>query len=321
MRNIIPSPALPGTQQPGAGTPPTAIYRPNPATAPPAAAPAPQRHGPPSAAPTGMHWEGGGPWRPFHLVANPATPAPSPVPGVPRPGTTGIQPTSQPPGAGGLPGVARQTPGMSPGPGQPSPGPPQPGGGPGGPPAGPGGTPQPGAYNDPYSALLAAVPLMQQQMTQNLAGAEAQAGFTGNRFGTYGADAASRVGAQTSMQMNQMLLQTMQDQANRDQQNALTASGQGIQLGQAQNQMDMQKLMSEFGIGQYEQNRQDQFSNTAFQDWQQNRLGWLGPAMQLAMGQHAGSTNPGQIYQTTQPGSAGALDYASALGPLLAAFL
>lgn len=194
-------------------------------------------------------------------------------------------------------------------------------GGPQGAPQGPGGTPQPYAYNDPYSALLASVPLMQQQMTQNIAGAEAQAGFTGNRFGTYGADSAARAGAQTSMQMNQALLQAMGDQANRDQQNALTASGQSIQLGGLQNQIDLQKLMAEAGIGQWEQGRQDQFSNTAFQDWSQNRLGWLGPAMQLALGQHAGSTNPGQIYSTTTPGTPGGIDYASALGPLLAAFL
>lgn len=186
---------------------------------------------------------------------------------------------------------------------------------------GPGGTPQPYAYNDPYNALLAAVPVMQNQMNQNLASAESQAGFTGNRFGTYGANAAANVGAQTSMQENAMLLQAMQQQGQQDQQNALTASGQMMNLGNLQNNIAMDQINEPFQVGQYEQNRQDQFSNTAFQDWSQNRLGWLGPAMQLALGQHGATTNPGQIYSVQQPGTPGALNYAGGIASILGALL
>lgn len=185
---------------------------------------------------------------------------------------------------------------------------------------GPGATPTPGAFNDPYSALLASVPLMQQQMTQNIANAEAQAGFTGNRFGTYGANAAAQAGAQTSMGMNEQLLQAMLNQGQNDQRNALSASALGLQGENLGNQERIDQLMYPFQIGQFEQGRQDQFSNTAFNDWSQNRLGWLPMAAQLAMSQHPASYTPGSIYTTQQAGSPGFLQYATGIAGLLGAF-
>jgi hypothetical protein len=82
-------------------------------------------------------------------------------------------------------------------------------------------------------------------------------------------------------------------------------------LGGLMNQIDQSKIQLPFQIGQYEQGRQDGFSNQAYEDFERNKLGWLPFLGQMAGGQSGGS--PGQIYQTTTPGKPGAIDYASLL--------
>jgi hypothetical protein len=189
----------------------------------------------------------------------------------------------------------------------------------GGPPIGfPGQVPMPYAFNDPFQMFLSAVPLMNANRDKQIADAMSVAGFSGNRIGTAAANDAMRIGAETALAQDQMLLGLLGDYANNVENRALQANQQGIQLGGLLNSIQQDQLMIPFQIGAWEQGRQDNFANTAFQDWSANRLGWFPHLLQAAMSQGAGS--PGQIYTTTEPGKPGAVDWLTALGPLFSAF-
>lgn len=313
----------------------------------PAPAPSPAAGGPVAPArpapPAGMRYNAFGKLVPVRNVAPPpggpaAPPAPMPGPavgpGVPawlqqaHPGATpqqlqqlyqgylGRNPNA-PGNAGRPPAPGGQTGGVTPMP----PAPASPNGGwgmpPGAPPPSPGGSGpgfQPGDFNDPFNMFLSAVPGMNLNMQKQIGDAMATAGFSGNRYSSSAENAAGQIGAQNALDQNALLQKTLYDYANQRENRGLQADQLGLQTGQALDEMQRNRLQVPWGMGQYEQGRQDQFSNTAFQDWSQNRLGWLPMLLNAANAQGAGS--PGQIYQTTQPGSPGLSPWISLLGGL-----
>lgn len=177
--------------------------------------------------------------------------------------------------------------------------------------AGPG---QDYGYDDPISQVMAAIPAMNLNAQQQISGAMANAGFTGNRWGSAAMNQAGQIGSQNALQQNQMLTSALFDQANREQDRSLAAAQGSTALGGLLDQMAQNRLTTPFAIGQYEQGRQDNFANQAFQDWQQNKLGWFPYLLQAAASQGAGY--PGQVVPNTTPGTPGLLDYAQGLGGL-----
>lgn len=174
------------------------------------------------------------------------------------------------------------------------------------------------SFTDPFQQFLSAVPVMNLNRDKQISDSMAEAGFGGNRYGTYAAGKAAEIGGQTALQEDALLWNTLSDYGNKTQDRALQANQLGLNAAQLQDQMAQNRLLTPFQIAQYEQGRQDQFSNTAFQDWSQNRMGWLGPLLQAAMSQGAGS--PGQIYTTQTPSSPGAVDYMPLITGLLGLF-
>lgn len=211
----------------------------------------------------------------------PGGPAPSsPVPGPPLPGGPAPSGPFFMPGDDGRPIGAPPLP------------PPSPSTGP------PGGYPASGVneFLDPMMMFLSAVPAMRQNTTRAISDAMAQAGGTGNRWGTSAQRTAGQIGAESAMQENAMLQGLLADYANRSEDRALQATGQATGLGALLDQMAQSRIALPFGVGQYEQGRQDDLQRLLFSDWQSNRLGWLGPMLQAAMSQGAGSPgSPGQI--------------------------
>ncbi len=309
--------------------------QPVPAPSPAAPAPAPAGR---QAPPAGMRYNAAGQVVPIRNPVGPAqAPAPSPAPaagptggGIPlwlqraNPGATPQQLQAQyqnflgrnpaaPGNAGGVHSPATTGPfvpapaptggpvgsppgGQQPGPGQP-----------------PGGF-NPGDFNDPFNMFLAAVPGMNLNMNKQIADAMGTAGFSGNRYGTSAMNTAGQIGAQNALAQNELLQKTLYDYANNEQNRALQADQLGIQSAGLQNQIDQSKLTLPFSMAQYEQGRQDNFSNMAYQDWNQNKLGWFPYMLQAATSQGAGT--PGQIYQTQTAAQPGAADLLGLLGNL-----
>lgn len=190
------------------------------------------------------------------------------------------------------------------------------------PPTGPpGGMPASGVneFLDPMMMFLSAVPAMRMNTTRSISDAMAQAGGTGNRWGTSAQRTAGQIGAEAGMQENAMLQSLLADYANRSEDRALQATGQATGLGALLDQMAQSRVNVPFGVGQYEQGRQDDIQRLLFNDFQANRLGWLGPMLQAAMSQGAGSPgSPGQIINVPNNDSErGAVDWLT----LLAGFL
>lgn len=176
---------------------------------------------------------------------------------------------------------------------------------------------QPGAgtsFDDPISQVLAAIPAMNLNAQQQISGAMGNAGFTGNRWSSSAMNQAGQIGSQNAMQQNAMLTSALGDYANKAQDRSLQAAQGSTALGGLLDQMAQNRITTPFAVGQYEQGRQDNFSNQAFQDWQQNKLGWFPYLLQAATSQGAGS--PGQVVPITSAGTPGAIDYAQGLGGL-----
>jgi hypothetical protein len=172
-------------------------------------------------------------------------------------------------------------------------------------------------FTDPMQMFMSAIPAMRLNTEKQIADAMAQAGGTGNRWGTSAQRTAGQIGAESGMQENALLQSMLSNFANQQENRALQATGQGTALGALQDQMARDRIGTESGVGMWEQGRADNFSNTAFQDWSQNRLGWLGPFLQAAMSQGAGSpAQPGQIYSTTTPSQPGGADWLTLLAGL-----
>lgn len=176
--------------------------------------------------------------------------------------------------------------------------------------------PQPYAFNDPFNALLSAFPLMDLNAKKQISGAMADAGFTGNRYGSAAMRKAGEIGSENALAENQLANSVLSDFANKSEDRALQATGMGTSLGALLDAIQQNKINVPLGAGQLEQGRQDQFANTRFQDWSQNRLGWFPYLLQAAMSRNAGS--PGSTFAVPQPGKPSTLDQ---WGPLIGAFL
>jgi hypothetical protein len=169
-----------------------------------------------------------------------------------------------------------------------------------------------GNFNDPMNSFLAAVPMMNLNMNKQIGDAMATAGFSGNRYGTSAMNTAGQIGAENALAQNALLQKTLFDYSQGQEDRALQATGLGLQAGNALDQMQQNRLNLPFAQGAWEQGRQDNFSNMAYQDFERNKAGWLPMLLQAAMSQ--GNSSPGQIYQTSTPGSPGASDWLQLLG-------
>lgn len=252
-------------------------------------------------------------WAARKPVAAPPPSTPTPPPAAPAPPTPGppVGGTPNAPGAGPMPGPPAG--GMPPGGGY----------GPGDPPASPwggmpaGGPLAPGVANefeDPMMMFLSAVPAMRLNTQKQLSDAMAQAGMGGNRWGTSAQRTAGQIGAESAMQENALMSNLLSNYANNQENRALQATGQATNLGGMLDQMAQSRVALPFQVGGYEQGRQDDFSKMAFDDWSANRLGWMGPLLQAAMSQGAGSPgSPGQIIPITEGGKEGTADWLALL--------
>lgn len=169
-----------------------------------------------------------------------------------------------------------------------------------------------GDFNDPMNSFLAAVPMMNANMNRQIGDAMATAGFSGNRYGTSAMNTAGQIGAENSLAQNALLQKTLFDYSQGQENRALQATGMGLQTGQALDQMQQSRLQLPYGMFSGEQGRQDNFANMSYQDFERNKTGWMPMLLQAAMSQ--GNSSPGQIYQTSTPGSPGASDWLSLLG-------
>ena len=252
------------------------------------------------------HWEGGGQWRPRRWVPDaPAASSPRPpvvassAPETPAAGQPPV--TSTPVQPHDVPHTTQPQPFM-PGPAQ----------------SGASGGMTYGDFNDPYNSYLASIPVMQNQMMHQIGDAMAGAGFTGNRWSSSAENAAGQIGAETSMKLNQMLNQTMYDQANRDLDRAMQTVPLQYQGAQLEDDMQRNRLQDLFGFGGWEQGRQDNFARDARDQFNQDRLGFLPLLLQFAGAQ--GTPSGGTPYQVvTDPGKAPTIppELISLLGGLL----
>ncbi len=163
--------------------------------------------------------------------------------------------------------------------------------------------------------FLSAVPVMNANMTRQIGDSMAQAGFTGNRWGTSAMNAAGQIGAENALTQNAMMQGLLSDYANRQEDRALQATGMSMGLGDMLDRQAQDRFMLPAQLGMWEQGRQDDFSRMAYEDFDKHRLGWLPMMMQAAMSQGAGS--PGSVVPITQPGSPGAADWMTILAGLL----
>jgi hypothetical protein len=201
---------------------------------------------------------------------SPFVPSPVPAPGAPIYG-------------GPLGGLQGQF-GTSPAPGQGGFGPPQGYAGPGSPVV-PGG----GDFRDPMASFLAAVPMMNMNAHKQIDDALSQFGGGGLRWGTDAAGKAAEIGSENALQQNSMLQSSLQDYARQQEDRALQASGMGLGLGGMLDQQAQDRVKLPFQVGAWEQQRQDDFANQYYQDFERNKLGWLPMLAGAAQGQHGGS--------------------------------
>lgn len=170
---------------------------------------------------------------------------------------------------------------------------------------------EPDNYNpatDPWKLFEQMVPVMNLNRDKQIGDAMATAGMDGNRWSTYSAGRAGQIGAETSLAQDALLGQLVNQFANNQEDRSLQGARLGLDSAALQEQMTQNRMTLPFQFGQYEQGRQDRFSQAAYDDFERNKLGWLGLLLHSADQQGAGS--PGQIYTTQTPGSPGVAGYA-----------
>lgn len=189
----------------------------------------------------------------------------------------------------------------------------------------------PNSFGDPYNVYLSTVPMFQDEARKNIQQSMAQAGLSGNRFGTAAQRTAANVGAETANKQQALLQNLLYGQANQDLDRALQASLHGsdiasreklgfgnLQMQSAlgmgnlalgQDEQRRKRMQDLFGVAQYEQGRQDQYSMIPYQEFLQSRMGFIPLLMQLAGSQGAGSQ--GSPVTTTTGGGPGLIDLAS----------
>lgn len=166
-----------------------------------------------------------------------------------------------------------------------------------------------GDYNDPYNLYLSAAPIMQQNATREIQGAMANAGFGGNRYGSSAMQQAGQIGANTSLQMNDMLTQLMYNQTNQDLDRQMQAAGMYLQA----TPMVENALSSRYGakadalaarMRAFEQQRAAAMSaqRMRYSDFEKNKYGTL-PMLMGALTNSIGQ-GPEPII-TTKGGSSG----------------
>lgn len=207
-----------------------------------------------------------------------------------------------------------------------------------------------GPFNGPTSAMdvyRSAVPVMQQQMKDNIDQAMAQTGLTGNRFSSSAQTRAAEVGAETGLQQQQLLSDLLYRQTNTDLDRALQATGMQQQADMQRNALGMQYALgggdqalraAQLGydqgrgnydmqwnninqlaqLGQWEQGRQDQFSLMPYQEFLNSRQGWIPQAMGAFSS--VGSPIPQQPITTQSGGGPSSLDYALQAASIAAMF-
>lgn len=171
-----------------------------------------------------------------------------------------------------------------------------------------------GNFNDPFNALMSAIPVMQRETDRQIGGAMAQAGFTGNRYSSAAMQAAGDIGAASAERQNAMLNQTMYDMS----QQALDRQMQAAQayLAASPQVEDAQYRRMQFGQQQAQaaqsarnraQDRADSNSRyaqeSAYRRWKDTRYGNL-PFLTQFLSNDLGRT-PDPILSTT-PGKEGA---------------
>lgn len=161
-----------------------------------------------------------------------------------------------------------------------------------------------GDFNDVYNMFLSTVPVMEAEAKRQINSAMANAGFTGNRYSSSAMNTAGQIGADTALKQNQMLNELLYGQANKDLDRQMMAIQQEMQLGQLTEQGAKDRLAQLFGFGSWEQGRMDDMAMKYYQDFEQNKYGFLPMLLQAAMSQGAGSPgSPGSIAQImTSPG-------------------
>jgi hypothetical protein len=113
-----------------------------------------------------------------------------------------------------------------------------------------------------------------------------------------------------------MLMDLLYNQQQQDLNRGLQASQLGLQEAGLEDQMMQDRINQMFGMGQWETGRQDQFANMAYQDFEQNKLGWL-PLLMSWAGGAAPPAQGGPSGSMTE-GGPGAMDYAMQAGMMYA---
>lgn len=181
---------------------------------------------------------------------------------------------------------------------------------------GPGGGLGPQSIYDVYQS---AIPTMELNRDKQVWQAMTEAGMTGGRYGTPAMREAGRIGAETSLSMNEMLTNLLYQQGQQDAQRALQAAQMSIGLGGNIEDALRSRIGQLGGLGQFEMGRGQQLAQTPFNEFMQSRMGWIPQLLSAAPGGLSPSVGPQQVtgQEAAQPGF---MDYLISIGvPLLAA--
>lgn len=206
--------------------------------------------------------------------------------------------------------------------------------------------------NDPYNVYLSQVPVMQNEMRDSIFNAMSQIA-PGNRFSTAMGAEAGRIGAETGLKQNSLLMNTLYNHSQQDLNRGLEATGMGFSaaagdadrmqrgeqiggqfasedlqrmlqaanagtaLGGTQEDIQRQRLMDLYGAGAGETSRNDRINQIPYEDFMQSRKGYLPELMNLT-GVSQGTNQP--AVTTATAGKPGVLDYGTAALPWLQAF-
>lgn len=159
-----------------------------------------------------------------------------------------------------------------------------------------------------YDVYQSSLPELNRAREYNVNAALGQAGMGGSRFGTNTERNVAQVGADAASHQNKMLMDLLYNQQQGDLNRGLQASQIGLQEAGLEDQMMQNRINQMFGMGQWETGRQDQFAQMAYNDFEQNKLGWLPLLMQWAGG--SGMPAQGGPSGSMTEGGPGAMDYA-----------
>lgn len=173
------------------------------------------------------------------------------------------------------------------------------------PPDAPGGSTE--QFYDPYLLYLATLPLFQRQAREGVEKGLAEAGFTGNRWGSAAAGTVARETANAEQMANQFLVKTLYDHANRDQDRALQGTRLGLDYMALMDAVTNNRLDQLFKFGTWEQGRQDDFFKFFWDDFRENQYGLLPLLLGFAGGQ--GQPMPGDTIFDPGQGGRGLLDW------------